>query len=104
MKILIPIEWQNGFSFDLKINKITIFANIIHLQMNCLLTFPEENKCQIEFFEKNLFQFHASIQIFDLVFCLTGNPIFEAIIQAVILYLLKNHKFIFDLPKLKKNK
>jgi hypothetical protein len=101
MKFLIPIEWQNGFSFDLKMNKITIFIDIFKLKLNSLLTFPEEGKFQIEFFGKNLFQFHFSIQIFNFIFCLTQNPIFGMIIQAVFSYFLNNQKFSFDLPKSK---
>lgn len=100
IKILIPMKWKCGPSFDLSVNGCTeIMVDLLNFEGKALIEWlgNSESDVKVRFLENVILDFNLSVKLFNIFnFSLTRIPFLDPIIKGLISLIIS--KQIFDIP------
>lgn len=103
IKILIPMHWKKGPSFDMKVNGCTeIMVDLLNFNGKVLIEWlgNSESDVRVRFIENVILDFDLSIRLFDLFeFSLTRVPLLDPIIKGLISVFISKQVVNIPLPK-----
>lgn len=103
IRLLIPVEWKIGPSFDLNISKfLQVELDLLNFTSNVLASWPgnSPNLLEIKFIGDTKIEIHIAIQFLSILrISITDIPLIGKIIKGFISLYIVKQTFHIDLPK-----
>ena len=107
IRVLVPIEWINGPSVELKMSRlIALEFDLVHFYGVILLTWPgkSDRKIEVKFNERVKLDFDFAIKLFGaLEVSLTKIPMFGYVVKQIVALVLSRKRIKLELPALPPN-